>query len=450
MKKSVLSVLLAASSCFAGELTVKVTADKSNAIYKSGETAVITAAALEDGKPVSGRTVLYDFIADGNVRKKGKFVSSAEKPFVLKHKFTYPSALRAEFTILDAKGNRIPLKKGYDQVRHAGGRIGAVADPEKILPAAKTPADFDAFWNSQLKRLAAVPMKVLEKKSPAGLSASISKKHNTWDIKISSVDNVPVSGIITIPKNAKAKSMPAILLVQGAGVGSAMAYRCASWSDQEAICMEINAHGVPNGMPAKYYNDIRKGRLKNYYSKVYPNREQHIFVNMALRVIRALEYLRTLPEWNGKDLIIRGASQGGWQAIVGAGLDKKVTLCLAGVPGFGDFDGEFSPAKRMPRMHFGGAIRQQSKKGKAHVQKLLKEQSYFDPVNFAPKVTCPVYLSVGFVDLSCPATSVYAIYNSFPAKTFKKIDAYAGGVHATSPAKSGDAALKKLLKEAKK
>ena len=65
MKKSVLSVLLAASSCFAGELTVKVTADKSNAIYKSGETAVITAAALEDGKPVSGRTVLYDFIADG-------------------------------------------------------------------------------------------------------------------------------------------------------------------------------------------------------------------------------------------------------------------------------------------------------------------------------------------------------------------------------------------------
>ena len=35
-------------------------------------------------------------------------------------------------------------------------------------------------------------------------------------------------------------------------------------------------------------------------------------------------------------------------------------------------------------------------------------------------------------------------------ETFKKIDAYAGGVHATSPARSGDAALKKLLKEAKK
>ena len=165
MKKFIIPALAAAGCCFAGELSVKVTTDKPSGIYKSGEVVKVTAVALEDGKPVSGRTVTYDLIADGKFRKRGKFVSDAAKPFVWKHKLAYPATLRAEFTILDANGKRIPLKRGYDQVRFAGGRIGAVSDPEKILPAGKRPADFDAFWQKQKARLAKVPMKLLEKKS---------------------------------------------------------------------------------------------------------------------------------------------------------------------------------------------------------------------------------------------------------------------------------------------
>ena len=183
---------------------------------------------------------------------------------------------------------------------------------------------------------------------------------------------------------------------------------------------------------------------------VYPDREKHVFVNMALRMLRALEYLRSLPEWDGKNLIIRGASQGGWHAITGSGLDNKVTLCLAGVPAFADFDGEFAPVQRMERMHFGLAIRNANRKNGADVQKLLKAQSYFDPAHFAGKIKCPTYISVGFVDLSCPTTSVYAIYNSLPGNIKKGIQSHPAGVHATSPNKIGDAELNKLLKGIKK
>ena len=30
---------------------------------------------------------------------------------------------------------------------------------------------------------------------------------------------------------------------------------------------------------------------------------------MAMRVMRALEYMKSLPEWNGKDLIAKSASK---------------------------------------------------------------------------------------------------------------------------------------------
>ena len=336
-------------------------------------------------------------------------------------------------------------------MRYAGGRVGAVADPEKILPAGKRPADFDAFWQKQKARLAKVPMKLLEKKSlEKRLSHAMKAKSEVWDIKVSCVDNVPVSGVLAMPKNAKAKSHPAILLVPGAGVSSIGVYSSTRWSEKGAICLDINAHGIPNFMPAKFYQDLRKGKLKSYYSMVYPDREKHVFVNMALRMLRALEYLRSLPEWDGKNLIIRGASQGGWHAITGSGLDDKVTLCLAGVPAFADFDGEFAPVQRMERMHFGLAIRNANRKNGADVQKLLKAQSYFDPVHFAGKIKCPTYISVGFVDLSCPTTSVYAIYNSLPGNIKKGIQPHPAGVHATSPNKIGDAELNKLLKGIKK
>lgn len=51
---------------------------------------------------------------------------------------------------------------------------------------------------------------------------------------------------------------------------------------------------------------------------------------MYLRVLRALDYVKTLPEWDGKNLIVIGSSQCGAQAIVAAALDPQVSLCLTG------------------------------------------------------------------------------------------------------------------------
>ena len=452
MKNAIAVMLLAAASCFAGELTVQVKTDKPDAIYKTGEIATITAIALEDGKPVSGKTVTYELNADGGVNKRGKFVSDAAKPFTWQYKFGYPSALRAEFTILGDDGKRIKLKKGYDQVRFAGGRIGAVADPEKLVPATKRPADFDAFWNNTLAKAAAVPLKELERKDiTAKQHHSIRNVINIWDIKVSCFGGMPVSGYLGMSKNAKPKSLPAVLLVQGAGVGSAYVYRVHNIAKQGAIALDINAHGIENGLSRDVYNKMyrdKTSKFHNYYGKYYESKEQHVFYAMAIRVVRALEYLRSLPEWNGKDLIIEGASQGGWQAVIGAGLDPKVTLCVAGVPAFSDFDGEFAPVARMPRMHFGAAIRRVKDAKKQ--QELLKIQSYFDPANFASRIKCPTYMSVGFVDLSCPTTSVYAIYNSLPGNIKKSIQSYPGGVHATSDNKWGHEAINKVIRESRK
>ena len=37
---------------------------------------------------------------------------------------------------------------------------------------------------------------------------------------------------------------------------------------------------------------------------------------------------------------------------------------------------------------------------------------YFDAVNFAARIRCPVRFVVGFSDTTCPPTAVYAAYNN--------------------------------------
>ena len=49
------------------------------------------------------------------------------------------------------------------------------------------------------------------------------------------------------------------------------------------------------------------------------------------------------------------------------------------------------------------------------------------------------------MDLSCPATSVYSIFNSIPSSVKKHINAFPGGMHAKCPTAAGDAALTELI-----
>ena len=44
-----------------------------------------------------------------------------------------------------------------------------------------------------------------------------------------------------------------------------------------------------------------------------------------------------------------------------------------------------------------------------------RNAAYFDGVNFAARITCPIAFSVGFVDTIAPPHAGYAAYNACPS-----------------------------------
>lgn len=78
------------------------------------------------------------------------------------------------------------------------------------------------------------------------------------------------------------------------------------------------------------------GAENGYLTYGLDNRDNYYMRRVYLACIRCIDFLTALPEWDGKNVIVQGASQGGALALVTAALDKRVTLCAASHPALSD------------------------------------------------------------------------------------------------------------------
>jgi cephalosporin-C deacetylase-like acetyl esterase len=417
--------LIAQETKPATNYVLSVNTDHADALYKKGESVSFQVALQLDKQPVSGVEVSYTMSKDGVapiINGKAKLENGKA---TITGQLDEPGFLICRVTYQTNKLNFSSLG-------------GAGIDPTQIKPSLPVPDDFDAFWQEKKAQLAAVPgsPNLTPVKSPvAGVE--------TFDLQAASIGK-PVSGYFARPADAKPRSLPAILLVHGAGVRSASLGGAANWAKQGLLALDINAHGIPNGQPEKYYTDLANGELKDYRAIGRDSRDTIYFMGMCLRLIRAIDFLTAQTDWDGKTVIVYGSSQGGLQAIAAAGLDKRVTFIAAGVPAGCDHSGV-----AVNRVNGWPKIVPNDKDGKPDA-KVLNAARYIDCMNFATRTKAGGIFTVGFIDGTCPPTSVYAAYNNFSGKKEIFNDIKAG--HTNTPKASEamrQAALKHLAEQKK-
>ena len=313
--------------------------------------------------------------------------------------------------------------------------IGALVSPEMIRPGnPDEPADFDAFWEERRAELDKVPVRAERKES------KLDPEYEAlvcYDVQVDCAGSAPVSGYLCMPRDAKPKSLPALVMFHGAGVLSAQKHPEYA---AHAIVFNVNAHGLPNGKAPAFYRKIGATTLKNYRIADLDDRGKIHFVGMFMRVMRALDYVKSLPEWDGKTLIAMGGSQGGGQSLAAAGLDKQVTLCCAHIPALCDLGG--AKAGRRP----GWPIHLPTNPRSWDDPKVIAATAYLDGVFFARRIKCPVYISTGLIDQTCVPPAVYSVYNSFADDIEKHIEFNPRGGHGTvSFSKAGIAEVARQL-----
>ncbi|MCI5779635.1 MAG: acetylxylan esterase [Lentisphaeria bacterium] len=345
----------------------------------------------------------------------------ADRPFTVTMSSSHPAHLAVTGVYVDASGKEIAPPS-----RLCPYGDGVLIEPDRLGPVRPIPGDFDAFWARELRKLAAIPLTATRR------TIARTDKWRGEDVEIPAVDGIPVKGYLVMPPESAERSLPAVVYFHGAGFKSA---QLRTELGDRAIVFDVNAHGVPNGMPSEFYKELNRNPPPDRRTRSgRDDREKSYFKNMFLRTARALDFVKSLPEWDGRTLIVAGRSQGGAQALAAAALVPEVTLCIANVPALADHGG--AAANRRPGWP---QLVPESD------PKIAAASDYVDVIHLASRIRCEVLMSAGLVDTICPPASVYLVYRNI--RTKKHLTLFPRmGHNAPPPAADG---RKRIAKEVK-
>jgi len=358
--------------------------------YKTNEPASVEVSVLQYGVPMENVNISYEIGPEllppdqkGNMLLKngrGRInVSSSKQP-----------------------GFRQLLVKTAYKGRTYSNMVKLAFSPDKIVPTVPLPDDFVQFWDNAKSEASKVPMDPVLTHLPQYSTGSV-------DVYLLNLQNAKkgqrLYGYLCKPKAVG--KYPVLFSPPGAGVKAMLPY--TAFAEQGYISLSIEIHGISPLLDKETYKDISNA-FGDYTQYKLDDRDNYYYKSVYLGCVRSIDYLCSLPEWDGKNVVVTGGSQGGALAIVTAGLDKRVTSLAAFYPALCDLTGYLHGRA-------GGWPHLLSPKNQAvnNTPAKLRTISYYDVVNFARQINIPGFYSWGYNDNTCPPTSVFAAVNSVKA-----------------------------------
>ena len=278
---------------------------------------------------------------------------------------------------------------------------------DKIKPYTQEPQDFRSFWQKNVEELKQVPMSYTKEL----YKDYCTDKIDCYLVKLQ-IDKMGHSmyGFLFYPKNAQPGKHPVVLCPPGAGIKTIKdPMRNKYYAENGFVRFEVEIHGLDPRISSETFGEISRAfndRNGGYLANGLENKDIYYMKHVYVGLVRCIDFLTSLPEWDGKNVAVQGGSQGGALAIIAAGLDSRVTQCVANHPALSDMAGYAAKGGTGGYPHFCRQPQILSNKD------CLNALAYFDVVNFARYVKAPTYLTWGYNDVTCPPTTSYAVWNT--------------------------------------
>ena len=428
---------------FAGPLDtawIKGETDKDPFSYQCGEEMVLTLTPMAvSGEIKSGEYFLdWDRSGEDGVFEKGREPFDGKTPFVYRTKTAQPGFVRLRAYVVDATGKRYQKVYTGDtstpEGRAAANRFertnrglffdGGAGASVKEIKTYETPSDLAEYWRGLDERLAKVPMNV---------NRVLVHEHEDgcriYAVSIMCAGAFPVTGYLSMPPVKEGCKFPARLLTHGYS-GAVPLHQPGYGHNHGEILLNINPFGMllpafggtEADQKASWWA-VHDGRQWSHGFSPEQNedRDSAFFNGMVLRVKRALQYLKTLPEWDGKNLLAAGGSQGGLQTIWAAACGEGVTRAESSITWCCDMSKN--------------SLRREKKMSTDNWYiPWTPALAYYDPVQVAkliPKTCRTVITRAGLGDYCCPPNGLYQLWANIPGN--KEIRWVQGSTHGYVP-----------------
>jgi cephalosporin-C deacetylase len=276
-------------------------------------------------------------------------------------------------------------------------------NPLQLNTELHKPADFDAFWKNTLDSL-----KTFQPQYKVTLQKALSiNNKSVYLVEMHSWGNAVIRGWLSIP-NDRPKRIPVKYRLPGYVVKME-----PSLDDDDFAVFNINVRGNGNSKDA-----IDTHGEYNLYN--IESRDNYVYRAVYMDCVRGLDFLCSHADMglDTSKVMVDGASQGGGLAMALAAMDKRVKLVTAEVPLYADFRKAVEITKLNPKSQtpVGMIVNYMRKHPDFTEEKLFKVWDYYDPLNFAPNVKCPVLMGIGLLDELCPPQCSFVLYNQLKNK----------------------------------
>lgn len=397
MRLSLSFVCAAACLSLVAQPLVRVTPDRPPAVYSVGETVTFSIEGHDERgeRLAEGRfTVTLDDFGTNVVRAAQVLDFKQGNPLRLTGCLDTPGFLRLTLAMADVTN-----------------LVTSVAvSPTRIRASEPCPKDFDDFW---CEAIAAYDRTVPNDIALDPLPALSTDRFDAFKVSLSTPTRRKIYGVLARPKGGTKGPFPLWCAGKGAGPAS---MDCCGREGRVVLEMNVHYYEAPPGRTKREnaglqtiedaewmtrFPTARPGYLNAGLAST--NKADYFLYDAILATRRAIDWIAQQPWIDRSDIVYASTSQGGAFGLYMAALCPIFRKVAVFVPAFADQCG-------LGRVS--GLLRLIEAQLLENRRRAEANMPYFDTVNFAARVRCPIRFVVGFSDEVCPPACVYAAYNA--------------------------------------
>jgi cephalosporin-C deacetylase len=267
-------------------------------------------------------------------------------------------------------------------------------DLESFVTQVTRPDDFGDFWHGVLEELAEIPLE--PKLTPDPLRST--DKVQVYQATYKSLDGLEVATWYCVPRDGEGP-FPTIIQYPG-------------YKGEPTLQRDRAERGFVTLMVA-----VRgKLRSNSHFNPGYPgllthgieSRETYGYKGVISDCVRGVDFLLSRPEVDADRIFACGSSQGGGLTLIATALRSEIKGGVSGYP----FLCCFPESMKMLRSYPYDELSCYARAYPDRVSQMLETLRYYDAVNFAGWIKCPMAVGIAMEDEVCTPETSYAAYRA--------------------------------------
>lgn len=266
------------------------------------------------------------------------------------------------------------------------------ADLVSFTTRVSCPDDFDLFWDGVLTELAAVPLDAGIDHDPLRSTDAV----KVYQAGYRSLDGLEIFAWYSVPAVGDGP-YPAVLILPG--YKSEPSLR-RDWGGKGVAALSVAVRGkLPS---SSTFNPGYPGLLTHGIE----DRDAYGYKGVISDCLRGVDFLLSRPEIDPARIYCCGSSQGGGLTLITSALRPEIKAGVSGYP----FLCCFPESMQMLRSYPYDELSCYARAYPDRTEQMLETLRYFDAVNFAPRIKCPMVVGIAMEDEVCPPETSYAAF----------------------------------------